>query len=290
MTSTLLDLSGKIDSVKVSALIQIKRITSKERIPFFVIGATARDILLEAAHGLASKRATMDVDIAVLVESWDQFEHVKKTLTQCSNFEAAKQIQRIIFEGQLPVDIVPFGELSEANNEILWPPDRNFKMSVMGFEECHRHSISIRLSNNPDLVVRVVTLAGLAILKLISWNDNSERRGRDAPDLFFIIRNYLDAGNQDRLFDEAKNLFDSDGFDYVLASARMLGRDISKIASKSTKETLLEILGREYNRVQGHRIAMGVLQNDAFRQFDYDDVVAHFVSLLKGLNEADDIN
>ena len=39
--------------------------------------------------------------------------------------------------------------------------------------------------------------------------------------LFFIIRNYLDAGNLDRLFDEAPDLVAADDYDYELASARL---------------------------------------------------------------------
>ena len=68
MTNTLLDLSGKIDKVTVSALIRIHQILSSIGIPFFVVGATARDILLDVSHGIGSKRATVDIDIAVFIE------------------------------------------------------------------------------------------------------------------------------------------------------------------------------------------------------------------------------
>ena len=67
MTNTLLDLSGKIDKVTVSALGCIHQILSSIGIPFFVVGATARDILLDFTHGIGSKRATVDIDIAVFI-------------------------------------------------------------------------------------------------------------------------------------------------------------------------------------------------------------------------------
>ena len=67
MTSSLLDLSGKIDSLTVSALNQIQQIALKKKAPFFIVGATARDLLCEAAYGLAPKRATVDIDIAVVL-------------------------------------------------------------------------------------------------------------------------------------------------------------------------------------------------------------------------------
>ena len=142
------------------------------------------------------------------------------------------------------------------------------------------------MTKSADLVVQVRSLAGLAILKLISWNDSAKRRRKDAPDLCFIIQNYLDAGNLDRLFSEASDLVDTEDYDYVLVSARLLGRDMSKIASVSTKSTLMEILERESLRDRGHRIAMDVLQSDELRSLDYERVEAFFEFLLNGLIEA----
>lgn len=286
MTSTLLDLSGKIDPLTISALTQIQKVTSDERIPFFVVGATARDILLEIAHQTASKRATADIDIAVFLEDWTQFEGIRRALIQSKDFEPGREFQRLIYRGRLPVDMVPFGGVAYANGQISWPPDGSFKMSVAGFEECYRHSIPVRLSRDPDLVVRVVSLAGLAILKLIAWDDNPDRRRKDAPDLFFIMSNYLDAGNLDRLFSEAADIVEADNYDYELGSTRFLGRDMSGIASTSTRETLIGILERESLRAQGHRVAMDVLQSDRFAFVDYDRMVALFEYLLKGLTEA----
>lgn len=286
MTNTSLDLSGKINPLTVSVLSHIQEVASKESISIFIVGATARDILLEAAHGIAPKRATVDIDIAAFLENWFQFDRVKEALVQSADFEPSRETQRLIFKSRLPVDLVPFGGIAEPDDYIEWPPDRNFRMSVAGFEECYRHSIPIQLSKNPDLVIQVVSLAGLAILKLISWNDSTERRSKDAPDLCFIIQNYLDAGNLDRLFNEAPDLVEAEDYDYELASARLLGRDMSKIATVSTKKTLMEILERESLRDKGHRIAMDVLQGDGFRWLEYERVVAVFEFLLNGLTEA----
>jgi len=285
MTSTSLDLCGKIDPLIVSALNQIQNITLKERILFFVVGATARDLLLEAAHGFISRRATADIDIAVILENWTQFDHIKKALLKSSDFEPGQKKHRLIFKDRLPVDIVPFGGVTEDDDHISWPPDGSFKMSVAGFEECYRESISVKLAEHPDVVVPVVSLAGLAILKLIAWDDNPERRRKDAPDLFFITQNYLDAGNVDRLFNEAMDIVEAENYDYDLGSAQFLGRDMSKISSTSTKAILIEILKRESQRAQGHRIAVDVLNSDRFGRLDYDRLVIYFDYLLKGLTE-----
>ena len=255
MTNTLLDLSGKIDKVTVSALGCIHHILSSIGIPFFVVGATARDILLDVSHGIGSKRATVDIDIAVFIENWDQFKLLKDELIRTIDFTPTREIQRLLFKKRLPVDIVPFGGVAEKGDFIEWPPDRSFKMSVVGFRECYQRVVQVKISDKPEVIINVVSLAGLAILKLISWDENSDRRHKDASDLFFIIQNYLDAGNLERLFDEAPDIVDSGDYNYEAGSARLLGRDISKFAFSTTKAKLIEILKREsqwtYFRVTG---------------------------------------
>jgi predicted nucleotidyltransferase len=285
MTNTLLDLSGKIDKVTVSALGCIHQILSSIGIPFFVVGATARDILLDVSHGIGSKRATVDIDIAVFIENWDQFKLLKDELIRTIDFTPTREIQRLLFKKRLPVDIVPFGGVAKKGNFIEWPPDRSFKMSVVGFRECYQHVVQVKISDKPKVAINVVSLAGLTILKLISWDENSDRRQKDASDLFFIIQNYLDAGNLERLFEEAPDIVDSGDYNYEAGSARLLGRDISRIAFTTTMAKLIEILKRESQRKQGHRISMDVLQGNKFVEKSYEEITALFDALLKGLTD-----
>ena len=95
MTTTLLNLSGKIDKVAVSAVGRIHQISSSMNITFFIVGATARDILLEVHYGIGSKRATKDIDIAVFLENWDQFKRLKEALAGSADFTPTKDIQRM---------------------------------------------------------------------------------------------------------------------------------------------------------------------------------------------------
>ena len=285
MTTTLLDLSGKIDKVTVSALSRIHQTSSSMKIPFFIVGATARDILLEVHYGIGSKRATLDIDIAVFIENWEQFNHLKDELIGIKHFTPTRDIHRLLFQKRLPVDIVPFGGVAEKDDLVEWPPDGSIKMSVTGFRECFQHAVQVKISDKPNLSVSVVSLAGLAILKLVSWDDNSARRQKDASDLIFIIRNYLDAGNLERLFEEAPDIVDSGEYDYEAGSARFLGQDISKIAYTSTTNRLIEILRRESKNKRGHGIAIDVLQGDKFADESYEKVSAYFDALLKGLTD-----
>jgi predicted nucleotidyltransferase len=88
-------------------------------------------------------------------------------------------------------------------------------MNAIGFREAYDPALKARLAS--DVVVMVASLAGFALLKIIAWSDR--RLERDAQDLGFVMRRYLDAGNQDRLFTEHADLIGEE-FDYEMAGAR----------------------------------------------------------------------
>jgi len=94
-------------------------------------------------------------------------------------------------------------------------------MNGASLREACRIAVPLDLAQN--LVFPVVPISGLAALKILAWGDRRDRR--DAHDLQLLARSYLDAGNRDRLYDEHTDLIDDD-FDYVLAGAKLLGRDI----------------------------------------------------------------
>ena len=57
----------------LDALQKIGETATELRIPFLLIGAMARDMLLEHVHDMSKERRTMDVDIGVMVGSWAEF-------------------------------------------------------------------------------------------------------------------------------------------------------------------------------------------------------------------------
>jgi predicted nucleotidyltransferase len=90
MTGSLLDLSGKIDGKTIAALFEIDKIAGALNIPYFIVGATARDILLQYAHNIHTTRATLDIDIGVFVADWKQFQDLRQTLLRSKKFGSTK--------------------------------------------------------------------------------------------------------------------------------------------------------------------------------------------------------
>jgi len=89
----------------------------------------------------------------------------------------------------------------------------------------------------------------------------------------------------ERLFEEALDIVDSGDYNYEAGSARLLGRDIFMIAFTTTMAKLIEILKRESQRKQGHRIAIDMLQGNRFVEKTYEEIMALFDALLKGMTD-----
>lgn len=108
MSKTLINLSGKIDSFFLEIFKEIIKVTQTLSIDFFVIGATARDIILESGYGIPTIRATRDIDFGVQVSNWEQFSRIKEGLIQTGNFNSTRETQRLKYKNALFVDIIPF--------------------------------------------------------------------------------------------------------------------------------------------------------------------------------------
>jgi len=244
MKRKLLNISGKIDPQTVAIYELIASAAESRNIKYFVIGATARDLVLHHGFGIESRRATRDIDLAVQVPDWGEYEELKKGLVETGHFVETSMIKRLKYQERIPVDIVPFGAIKEADGSISWPPDHEVRMNILGFEDACRDAMPVRLNTNPELDVLVASPTSQAALKLIAWKERSPANTRDAIDLIFIIRSYLDAGNNGRLPEEHSDLLD-ENFDYVLTGARLLGRDIANCLGEETITVLKKILAEQ---------------------------------------------
>jgi predicted nucleotidyltransferase len=287
--SNLLDLSGKIDPVSLALYETLSDVAGSIGVSFFVIGATAREIIFELGHGLPGKRATKDVDFGVRVASWDGFKKLKESLLKSGNFTETKQVQRLLYRGESLIDILPFGGIADARGEIRWPPDDDIVMSVAGFEDAYRAAQEVRLSANPPLDILVASPVGLAIMKLIAWADRPDERSKDAQDLAYILEKYLNAGNDERFFENHLDLVEVVNFDYARAGARLLGRDIATIGKPETIARIKQILAKEtaddgqYRLIQAMIAERGAAFED--RENRFEELLALLRQLKKGIED-----
>lgn len=77
MVNTSLNLSNKLPAEQVNIIRQVIRAAESQQLRLFVVGAQARDLLLQYVYDLPVHRATNDIDFGIIVESWDEFAKLR---------------------------------------------------------------------------------------------------------------------------------------------------------------------------------------------------------------------
>ncbi len=231
-----------LDAVTVSVIRAIERAATDLVLPAYLVGATARVILLEHVYGMRAGRATRDLDFAFAVEDWDQFQALKRHLISTSGFEESKtEIQRLGFRpggarDDVLVDLIPYGGVELHDGTIAWPPDMNVVMNVVGYQDAYDSAALVEIES--DLVVRIASIPGIAVLKLFAWADRGRENPKDAMDLLTICQQYTSVGNQDRVYEDALTALEAVGYDVDLAGAWLLGADAARTCSEETRSKL----------------------------------------------------
>lgn len=285
MSRNYINISGKIDDTILDAVATIRRVASAESIPFFLVGAMARDFLLEFGQEIPTSRATRDIDFGIRVPDWNQFSRLKQELNNTGDFQETGEGNRLLYLDKLRIDFIPFGPIEDRGHKISWPPDQDVVLSVLGFEDAYNSSLTIRLREDPKLEIKIVALAGLAMMKLLSWDDRYPGRSKDASDLKTIIYAYSDAGNDKRIYDELTEFIDSDQFDYVAAGAILLGRDMSKSMSAESRKAIIIILDKETDEQGDIRLIEDMIRTGSLRSHDFDDAIKLLDYVKRGITD-----
>ena len=206
-----------VDPIALSVMRAVDAVAKELGLSYFLVGAMARDVLLGHVFGLDPGRATRDVDVAFALESWEQFRQIQDRLIAGGRFVAAPNIpHRLLFsvEGtaqQYIVDLIPFGGVEQSAHTIAWPPDLHMMMHVAGFAEALQTAPLVQVATG--LMIHVVSLPGLAMLKLLAWQERGLADPRDAIDVVTLCRHYTEAGNLERVYVEALPALQAVGFD-----------------------------------------------------------------------------
>jgi len=190
MTKPLLDLSGKIDPALIEVCGVVANCNENLQIPYLVIGAFARDLVMHHGYGAPVQRATTDIDFALQVPSWAAFVALKTELVN-NGFTETRSEHRLTAPNNYPVDIVPFGGVANQNANIQWPPSGDVIMNVLGFQEALDHADQVMLNNKHGLQIPVASPVGMMLLKLIAWSDRAlDVRKKDAKDIAYLLTTY----------------------------------------------------------------------------------------------------
>ncbi|MDR3610869.1 MAG: nucleotidyl transferase AbiEii/AbiGii toxin family protein [Ignavibacteriaceae bacterium] len=241
MKKKLLNISNKIDRINLKILSRTKEVADKLNIDFFIVGASVRDFILNYIYNIKIYRATNDIDFAISLRNWNEYNLLSNEIEKAGFIKSENILHRYSYKGMI-VDFIPFGAITNPNETIEWQDEDKKEMNVIGFEDAYRNAEEIIIQNDPEIIIKAASVESLVMLKIFAWNDRStDQKLKDAKDLCLIATTYLEAGNRNRLFEEHSDIFNKVD-DYEIGGARLLGRDISKIASAKVLQSLYEIL------------------------------------------------
>ena len=189
-------------------------------IDYYLIGAFVREVWTDHIKSLPDMRVTRDLDFAICINDYRQYDQLKNHLVINAGFKEHQEPYRLLTPENDIVDLIPFGGI-EQNGEVLIRGNKIVELSVFGTREVTGKAKVI------DDHFKVITLPGLAVLKLNSWHE-SPGRAKDLEDFYYILQNYADIATDDLYLDENLHLLEE--YDEVrFSGARLLGREMLKI-------------------------------------------------------------
>lgn len=220
-------------------LADLKVILDSLGLPMLIVGAGARLLVFDRQYNIQG-RSTKDWDIATSVENWFAYKALQKRMTEGEQplFKTTKTFHRFVhIETDMFIDIVPFGKISEPDQQIEWLDSCN-SMNVAGFAEALQDA---SIETIDGLELRVINTPAYVVLKLFAWGDRGESTQKDLEDIDFILTKYMD---DERVYGELAEELSTGELEYLHAAIYLLGQDIKKIFQDKTVSQLNALLER----------------------------------------------
>ena len=221
---------------------------------FYVIGATARDIIIRQLIDTTSGRRTKDLDIAIAIPDWSVFDEIKEVLV-ADGFKKSTDMRQRFYYGEYELDIVPYGVAKEDDN-IYWPPEEEIAMSVKGFDEVLSEAITVNIDDEFD--IRIASLHGLFLLKFNAWLDRNIETSKDAEDMSFILSNYFMANLDRNVYTE---VYDWENFDEYIVGGYWLACDLLLLLTKEQIGYYKDCIEKELEKDDESRLFNQIIEN-----------------------------
>lgn len=257
-------------------LLDMKSVVERLKLEILIVGAGAIILVFDRRYNIEGRNTT-DIDFAVQVNNWSDFQSLSAEMTQVSNpcFQATNiQHKFIHISTGIEVDIVPFGVIGEPNQEIQWS-DGN-QMSLLGFNEAFSTAESQFIE---EIEFKVISLSALIVLKLIAWSDRKARK--DLEDVYFIIEHYSD---DDRVLTKLIDELSQGLVEYEEAATFLLGCDINNNFTQVTINQLVKILSQILQKKDTlfPQLISRTFEPDKW-DIKFDAIVRHFEALQRGI-------
>ncbi len=218
----------------------LERAFEKFGIDFYLVGAVARDVWMSGINKIAPRRTTGDIDFAVLINDEGTYEALKEYLIKTEGFHPTKENAFVlIWKDKTEVDLMPFGAIEDEDGKVTVEGTGHTTILMPGFTEVYEEGLpELELSagsgGEGKHQFKFCTLPGIVILKLIAWNDRPEVRRDDIKDISDILYHFFNM-YENEIWDNHNDLFADENADLNHIAARVMGREMRKIASRNEK-------------------------------------------------------
>ena len=257
----------------------LQRGLQKFGIDFYLVGAVARDVWMSGINKIAPRRTTGDIDFAVLINDKGIYEALKNYLVSTEEFHPYKgNAFVLIWKGILEVDLLPFGAIEDEDGRVTTNGIGLTNISLQGFSEVYEEGLPI-LDLEGEHQFKFCTLPGIVLLKMIAWDDRPEIRRDDIKDISDILNNFFNMYDNE-IWENHSDLFVDEKDDLKHIAARVMGREMSKIANRNEKlfKRIEGILNA--NTIDKTKSKMAIIMIEYFQ-----NTIEENVSLLKKIKE-----
>lgn len=204
---------------------------TRHGIEMLVIGAAARDLVVYAPTE-RSKRATVDVDVAIAVDRM-QFERFTR------GWERVRESEHKFKVLGVEVDVVPFGPMELCRTVEL---NDGHRLDVNGLAEAARTAVLVLLRDG--LEIKVASLPAQAALKILAWRDRHHDNPKDGQDLGEILRAAAEGRHAEETWGDDQALDWAD-HDIYTAAAYRAGRVAAEPFAEEDGRQVLAVLEDE---------------------------------------------
>lgn len=263
----------------------LSKVMGELNLDVYVVGALARDIAMEILNMPPSPRRTTDLDVAIALSDWKQFDTLKEKLLK-NNFTKGVPKQRFYYKGEdgnndYEVDVVPFGEL-ETEEKIAWPPEGNPQMSVKCFKDVM--AIADTVSIDDDFSIKLASLSGQFLIKFDTWIDRSLLTEKDANDMFYLMNNFYLAYVcfKQPVPNEVQE--DSEDFDPLIGGARWIACEMREFLTEEHLKYYTKQLQAQIDLAENSPLIRSMMKS--YQTTDsYLFIRKAFINMVKILNK-----
>ena len=203
-------------------------------IDFYLVGAVVRDVWMSGINKIAPRRTTGDIDFAVLINDKGTYEALKEYLVNTEGFHPYKGNSFVlIWKDKTEVDLLPFGAIENEDRRVIADGLGLTNISLQGFTEVYEEGLP-ELDLEGEHQFKFCTLPGIVLLKMIAWDDRPEKRRDDIKDISDILNHFFNMYDNE-IWENHHDLFGKEDADLKNIAARVMGREMGKIARRNEK-------------------------------------------------------